>query len=297
MSFSCIASGSFNQGDGRFSFSRNAQCVANSACALAWKFSGQEFSTVSIDTILMSGDVLYRTLRNENSVGEDRFLFPDELPSEFCVGNYKFFVEKNEYVHDALYPMAQEYCELSFHDLSVALQSLMADDSIETGYLFTGLNVTVGFWRSADQMLIFDPHAVNSERRFDSDDSKNLARLFCCGDYYSLASLLLSNSVCDGRERQFSVTRLRFSYTVPISYDKDLFFSRPSQSNTVETDLKLTALVPIVVLSPLKSVFSMPNVVQSKRGAGRPKTIKRGRPKVLETTRDEQVKQAKKRYR
>jgi hypothetical protein len=287
MAFSCLAYGTFHQGDKRFSFSRNAQCVANSACALAWKFLGLEFSSSAIDTILVSGDALYRTLRNEGSAGEDRFLFPDELPSEFIVGNHPVFVERNYYVHDALYPMAPENCDSAFSELSSALQSLMACDSLDTGYLFTGLNVTVGFWRSADRLLVFDPHAVNAERRFDSDSSKNLARLFCCPNYYSLAELLLSNSVCDGRERQFSVTRLRFrGSAAPFS------MSTPISTNILEADPKLTSLVPVVVLSPLKR--SKLNIPELKKGPGRPKKIKRGRPKVLATSKDEQIKQAKK---
>ena len=70
MSFSCVAFGSINQANfDLFNWSRNAQCVANSACALAWKFIGGEFSVSAIDEILMSGDRLYRTLRHEDSVG------------------------------------------------------------------------------------------------------------------------------------------------------------------------------------------------------------------------------------
>jgi hypothetical protein len=294
MGFSCMASGTFHQGDSkRFTFSRNAQCVANSACALAWKYSGLEFSSSSIDTILMSGDALYRTLRDENCIGEDRFLYPDELPSEFVVGNHRVSVERNEYVYDALYPMALKDCDLAISDLSDALQLLMACDSLETGYLFTGLNVTVGFWRSADQMLMFDPHAVNAERRFDSDDSKNFARLFCCKEYHSLAALLLLNSVCDGRERQFSVTRLRFASTNVVSCDLDV--NTPLHS--MLADPKLNFLVPTVVISTLKNIISIPNTAVIKRAPGRPQKTKRGRPKVLKTTRDDQVKQAKKKYR
>ncbi|XP_054281411.1 uncharacterized protein LOC128999079 [Macrosteles quadrilineatus] len=52
----------------------------------------------------------------------------------------------------------------------------------------------------------------------------------------------------------------------------------------------------MVVGSPLRKIQSLPDLQKISKGPGRPKKIKRGRPKVLDTTREEQLKDAKKRY-
>ncbi|KAG8250320.1 hypothetical protein J6590_103997, partial [Homalodisca vitripennis] len=197
MSFSCVVKGSFHQGDEQlFPTSKNAQCTSNSACALVWKALGFEFSSTAIDTILIAA------------------------------------VEENVFVHDALYPVTEEDISESVISLSNVLESLMAVESQNIGFLFTGQTVTVAFWRSQEQLYLFDPHPVNENRTHDlENDINNLARLFQCDTFPALASLLLSNAALDGSVRQFWKT----------------------QENN-------------------------------------------GRPKILKTTREEQVREAKKRY-
>ncbi|KAG8240611.1 hypothetical protein J6590_105359, partial [Homalodisca vitripennis] len=212
MSFSCVAKGSFHQGNEQlFPTSRNSQCTAISACAIAWKTLRLEFSTAAIDTILITGDNIYCTLRDENRMGGNRYLCPDELPSNFVIQGQDFAVVENSFVHDALYPLAEGDMGESIVSLSNVLEYLMAENVQDIGFLFTGQTVTVAFWRSQDQLYLFDPHPVDDNRKHDLDnDNNNLARLFQCESYSALASLLLSNAALDGSVRQFTVTRLRF---------------------------------------------------------------------------------------
>ncbi|KAG8314769.1 hypothetical protein J6590_085178 [Homalodisca vitripennis] len=233
MSFSCVVKGSFHQGDEQlFPTSKNAQCTSNSACALVWKALGFEFSSTAIDTILIAGDCIYRTLRDQNRMGGNRYLCTDELPAEFSIQGQTVAVEENVFVHDALYPVTEEDISESVISLSNVLESLMAVESQNIGFLFTGQTVTVAFWRSQEQLYLFDPHPVNENRTHDlENDINNLARLFQCDTFPALASLLLSNAAPDGSVRQFWKT----------------------QENN-------------------------------------------GRPKILKTTREEQVREAKKRY-
>ncbi|KAG8250388.1 hypothetical protein J6590_102893 [Homalodisca vitripennis] len=303
MSFYCVAKGSFHQGNEQlFPTSKNSQCTAISACALAWKTLRLEFSTAAIDTILITGDRIYNTLRDENRMGGNRYLSPDELPTDFIIHEQSVSVVENSFVHDALYPLAVGDMGDCILSLSNVLEGLMAEDLENTGFLFTGQTVTVAFWRSQGQLYLFDPHPVNEDRVYDlADDQNNLARLFQCENYSALAALLLSNAALDGSVRQFSVTRLRFSmpalsYSEPVQINSDTFEIKPLACNTRskrhnENDFEYTTVknIPKVILSPLKSVIKCKTI-------GRPKKIRRGRPKTLTTTRDEQVREASKRY-
>ncbi|KAG8324140.1 hypothetical protein J6590_099248, partial [Homalodisca vitripennis] len=103
------SSGSFHQGDEQiFPTSKIAQCTANSSCALVWKALGFEFSSTAIDTILIPGDCIYRTLSDQNRMGGNRYLCTDELPGEFSIQGQTVAVEENVFVHDALYPVTEE---------------------------------------------------------------------------------------------------------------------------------------------------------------------------------------------
>ncbi|KAG8324172.1 hypothetical protein J6590_098566 [Homalodisca vitripennis] len=303
MSFYCVAKGSFHQGNEQlFPTSRNSQCTAISACALVWKVLGLGFSTTAIDTILITGDRIYKTLRDENRMGGNRYLSPDELPTDFLIHEHSVSVVENSYVHDALYPLAAGDMDNCILSLSNVLEVLMAEDFENIGFLFTGQTVTVAFWRSQEQLYLFDPHPVNEDRVYDlADDKNNLARLFQCENYSALATLLLSNAALDGSVRQFTVTRLRFgmpalSYSEPVQTNSETFETIPHPFDTrskrhKENDFEYVKAknIPIVISSPLKSVIKC-------RTFGRPKKIRRGRPKTLTTTRDEQVREASKRY-
>ncbi|XP_054260342.1 uncharacterized protein LOC128984992 [Macrosteles quadrilineatus] len=328
MAYTCVASGSFHQGDSRFTYSRNAQCVANSACAIAWKSLGKEFSTFAIDSILLSGDALYRSLRNEGCVGGNRFLFPDEIPHEFTVAGNEVRVDIS-YVYDALYPVTRDLLDDSIAELACELELLFVGATVNVGFLFTGLNVTVGFWHSQDKYFLFDPHAVNEHRQHDiSIRGNNLARLFACDSYISLASLLLCNVVYEANAHQYSITQLKFdSHVASASLDfvfNPVITPLPSLNFTPTPhcpspeflilndsineslsqcpspdflqDPKLNTLYPVVVISPLRKFKSLPNLETPRKGPGRPKKLKRGRPKVLNTTKDEQIAAAKKKY-
>lgn len=266
--FSCVASGTFHQGNTHlFTWTRNVQCVANSACALAWKSLGGDFSTPTIDAILMSGDRLYSSLRNAECTGDNRLLFPDELPPVIRVLEHSVSVLQLTHVHDALYPPAQEYMYDSITSLGNVLEEIMAANQNDIGFLFIGQLVTVAFWRQNDLLYLFDPHAVNEERRFDFfNDDNNLARLFQCDSYLSLASLLLSNAALDGVSRQFTITQLTFGRTAsqvhPMVFDKSQIVipsnqhdQQSSKTNVIShhsyIDPKLH-LKPVVFLSPLK---------------------------------------------
>ncbi|KAG8286288.1 hypothetical protein J6590_063385 [Homalodisca vitripennis] len=200
MSFSCVVKGSFHQGDEQlFPTSKNAQCTSNSACALVCKALGFEFTSTAIDTILIAGDCIYRTLRDQNRMGGNRNLCTDELPGEFSIQGQTVAVEENVFVHDALYPVTEEDISESVISLSNVLESLMAVESQKIGFLFSGQTVTVAFWRSQKQLYLFDPHPVNENRTHDlENDINNLARLFQCDTFPALASLLLSNAALDG---------------------------------------------------------------------------------------------------
>ncbi|KAG8250173.1 hypothetical protein J6590_107329, partial [Homalodisca vitripennis] len=165
MAFYCVAKGSFHQGNEQlFPTSKNSQCTANSACALAWKTLRLEFSTAAIDTILITGDRIYNTLRDENRMGGNRYLCPDELPTDFLIHEQSVSVVENSFVHDALYPLAVGDMGDCILSLANVLEGLMAEDFENIGFLFTGQTVTVAFWRSQEQLYLFDPHPVNENR-------------------------------------------------------------------------------------------------------------------------------------
>ncbi|KAG8281260.1 hypothetical protein J6590_062873 [Homalodisca vitripennis] len=129
-----------------------------------------------------------------------RYLCTDELPGEFSIQGQTVAVEKNVFVHDALYPVTKE----------------------------------------DEQLYLFDPHPVNENRTHGlENDINNLARLFQCDTFPSLASFLLSNAALDGSVRHSAIKPKNF---------------------------------------------------------GRSKKMKHGRPKILKTTREEQVREANKRY-
>ncbi|KAG8302103.1 hypothetical protein J6590_037482 [Homalodisca vitripennis] len=303
MSFCCIAKGSFHQGNEKlFPTSKNSQCTAISACALAWKTLRLGFSTAAIDRILITGDSIYNALRSENRMGGNRYLCPDELPANFVIEGQSVAVAENSFVHDALYPLSPVDMDDCVMSLSNVLQCLMAEDFQNTGFLFTGQTVTVAFWRSQEQLYLFDPHPVNEDRVYDlADDKNNLARLFQCENYLALASLLLSNAALDGSVRQFTVTRLKFglpalSDSVPAQTISSTFDIIPQARDTISKDNKGKDLgnyelkdSPRVILSPVQSVHK-------RKAFGRPKKVCRGRPKLLITTRDEQVREANRRY-
>ncbi|KAG8265803.1 hypothetical protein J6590_086166 [Homalodisca vitripennis] len=301
MSFSCVAKGSFHQGNEQlFPTSKNSQCTAIAACALAWKTLGLEFSTAAIDTILITGDDIYCTLRDENRMGGNQYLCPDELPSNFVIQGQAVTVTENSFVHDALYPHAEQDMVNSIMSLSNVLECLMVGDLQDIGFLFTGQTVTVAFWRSQDQLYLFDPHPVDEFRKHDLDNNNNnLARLFQCESYSALASLLLSNAALDGSVRQFTVTRLRFA-------SPTLSANEPVHLNYLASAIKeITCEIPPKEIeginlgpkskSPVVISSTLTNKTKRK-SIGRPKKIQRGRPKLQRTTRDEQVKEAKRRY-
>ncbi|KAG8319017.1 hypothetical protein J6590_100315 [Homalodisca vitripennis] len=285
-----------------FPTSKNSQCTAISACALAWKTLRLEFSTAAIDTILITGDRIYSTLRDENRMGGNRYLCADELPNDFLIHGQSVSVIENSFVHDALYPLAAGDMGDCILSLSSVLEGLMADDLENIGFLFTGQTVTVAFWRSQEELYLFDPHPVNEDRVYDlADDNNNLARLFQCVNYSGLATLLLSNAAMDGSVRQFTVTRLRFSLPAlsdsePAQTTSPTFDIIPQACDTISKDDKGNDFEnyklkdsPKVILSPVQNV-------NKHKAFGRPKKVRRGRPKILTTTRDEQVKEANRRY-
>ncbi|KAG8325406.1 hypothetical protein J6590_068346 [Homalodisca vitripennis] len=168
MSFYCVAKGSFHQGNEQlFPRSKNTQCTAISACALVWKALGLEFSTAAIDTILITGDGIYNKLWDENRMGGNRYLCPDELPANFVIEGQSVAVAENAFVHDALYPLERADMDDSVMSLSNVLECLMAECRHNIGFLFTGQTVTVAFWRSQEQLYLFDPHPVNEDRVYD----------------------------------------------------------------------------------------------------------------------------------
>ncbi|KAG8246395.1 hypothetical protein J6590_085829 [Homalodisca vitripennis] len=188
--------GSFHQGDEQiFPTSKIAQCTSNSSCALVWKALGFEFSSTAIDTVLIAGDCIYRTLRDQNRMGGNRYLCTDELLGKFPIQGQTVAVDENVFVHDALYPVTEEDVSESVISLSNVLESLMDVESQNIGFLFTGQIVTVAFWRSQEQLNLFDPHPVNENRTNDlENDINHLARLFQCDTSPALASLLLSDA-------------------------------------------------------------------------------------------------------
>jgi hypothetical protein len=269
MSFYCVAAGSFNQGDSRFSdFSSNAQCVANATTALAWKFCGGEFTTSTIDSILLAGDTLYKKSRLENSV-EDRYLFPEDLSREISILGRTLKIEDISFVYNGLYPTSRDSRLSVVKSLAEVLQRVVSENCY---FLFTGQLVTVSIWCSQGHFYLFDSHAVNEVRQRDSNSGKNLARLFTCSSAISLADLLLSNAALGCEGSQFGITEIKFSLPCPSS------------------------LIEVAVIPPIDTAKSQNNSAYSKKGPGRPKKVKRGRPKVLETTREQQIKQAKKKY-
>ncbi|KAG8313779.1 hypothetical protein J6590_107773, partial [Homalodisca vitripennis] len=298
MSFYCVAKGSFHQGNEQlFPRSKNTQCTAISACALVWKALGLEFSTAAIDTILITGDSIYNKLWDENRMGGNRYLCSDELPANFVIEGQSVAVAENTFVHDALYPLERSDMDDCVMSLSNVLECLMAECLQNIGFLFTGQTVTVAFWRSQEQLYLFDPHPVNEERNYDlANENNNLARLFQCESYPGLASLLLSNTAFDGSTRQFTITRMSFY--------------RPPTHNVVQSDSLTSDILPRICNSPPTwDVLDDPKLKKSPRvilspleciikhkAIGRPKKIRRGRPKRLASTRDEQVREAKKNY-
>ncbi|XP_054283292.1 ATP-dependent DNA helicase PIF1-like [Macrosteles quadrilineatus] len=179
MDHSCVAVGSFHQGDLRFTESNNAQCMANSACALAWQVFCGGFSTNAIDEILMAGDRLYNQSRREYNVMH-RYLFPEDLARNFVVANHHVTIEEISNVGDGLYP--RSYAELDdvTTSLTAMLETAMSGDSVDGGFVFTGQLVAVAFWRYQGRLYLFDSHAVNESRRRDIDEVNNKARLFVC---------------------------------------------------------------------------------------------------------------------
>ncbi|XP_054272896.1 uncharacterized protein LOC128993160 [Macrosteles quadrilineatus] len=273
MEFTCVAVGSFHQGDSKFTDSNNSQCVANAACALAWQVFRGGFSTHAVDEILMAGDRLYKNSRLEYNV-VSRYLFPEELAKSFNIEDQHVSVEEISYVHNGLYPTSVDGLDEAVQSLTSVLENIMSADSLDGGFLFTGQLVTVAFWRHRENLYLFDSHAVNNIRRRDVVPDNNKARLFQCGSFTALASLLLANSAFVGGE--YSIMRLKFSIDCT---------NQPIEHAVIDPD-------PI----PPSPTVSDP-ILDGKKGPGRPKKVKRGRPKVLDTTHDEQVQAAKKKYR
>ncbi|KAG8274664.1 hypothetical protein J6590_103067 [Homalodisca vitripennis] len=283
--------GSFHQGNEQlYPTSKNSQCTAISACVLVWKVLCLEFSTTTIDTILITGDRVYNKLRDENRMGGNRYLSPDELPNHFLIHEQSVSVIGKTFLHDVLYPLAAGDMGDCILYLSNVLEGLMAEELMaegfeNIGFLFTGQTVTVAFWRSQEQLYMFDPHPVNEDRVYDvADDKNNLARIFQCENYSALATLLLSNAALDGSMRQFTVTRLRFDmpalgYSEPVQTNSETFEIIPQACNTrskrhKENYFEYTKVtnIPQVILFPLKSVIKCKTI-------GRPMKIRRGRPK------------------
>ncbi|XP_054256904.1 uncharacterized protein LOC128981934 [Macrosteles quadrilineatus] len=269
MDYSCVAAGSFHQGDPRFGESSNAQCTANAACALSWHVFCGGFNTTAIDKILTAGDCLYKKSRREYCV-VGRYLYPEELSRNFDIDDKQICVDDMTHVSNGLYPTCVNGLDEAVKSLTSTLESTMPGDSLDGGFLFTGQLVTVAIWRHREQLYLFDSHAVNETRRRDVDPDKNKARLFVCGSFPTLASLLLVNCAFVGG--QYSIMKLRFSIDFAV--------------RSIERDDNDPQPIP-----PSQTVSS------PKKCPGRPKKVKRGRPKVLETTREEQVNAAKKKYR
>ncbi|KAG8329315.1 hypothetical protein J6590_089602 [Homalodisca vitripennis] len=284
MSYYCVAKGSFHQGNEQlFPTSKNFQCTAIPACALVWEALGLKFCTTAIDTILITGHRIYNTLRDENRIGGNRYLSPDELPTDLLIHEQSISVIENSFVHDALYlPTVGDMgdCILS---LANVLEGLMAEDFENIGFLLTGQTVTVAFWRSQEQLYLFDPHPVNEDR---------------CENYSALTSLLLSNAALDGSVRQFTVSRLK------------VYLPALSDGETVQTISPTFEIKPQTCDTMSKynkgNDFEYPNLKESLKvilervikheAFGRPKKVRCGRPRLLKPTRDEQVREANRRY-
>ncbi|XP_046391588.1 uncharacterized protein LOC124159723 [Ischnura elegans] len=291
--FVCIASGSFSQDNEQlFGWSNNVQCVANSACALAWKFVDGIFTSHSIDSILLSGDRLYKSVRNPRVSGEERLLYPEELPRDFDIFGRRVHIDVSE-VHYGLYPQNDANVDDCVKSLSEVLQELLSTFNRNVGYLFTGQHKTISFWNLNNELFLFDSHAVDCERRHDLENkNNNLARLFQCDSCLSLARLLL----LDGRISQFTVTRLtvsQFEDQLLLHASQSTIYGQTTSTsrNSISVDPKLLFMKPVVLLSRLESLTS-----EKTNRAGRPKKRKRGRPKTLLSSREEQVRESKKKY-
>ncbi|KAI5708509.1 hypothetical protein M8J77_024181 [Diaphorina citri] len=283
MDYICIAAGSFHQGnEDIFGESSNKQCVLNASVALAWRSVGGEFGTASIDAILYTGDILYRTVRTAREEGILIYLEPEEVPRNINILGEDVTIFDILNVHNALWPRTSADVGRSVQELGETLEVLMAEERRDIGFLFTGQCVTVSFWREGGLCYVFDSHPVNERRRHDFEcEERNLARIFKCDSILILARVLLLNAALDGRIRQYSIHQLSFG--------------RPATSSTL-LRAEIAPVVPEPGVVDTVEADDDTSCTASKRRRGRPKKVQRGRPKTLNTTRTEQVRTASKRY-
>ncbi|XP_046389348.1 uncharacterized protein LOC124158205 [Ischnura elegans] len=297
--FSCVASGSFHQGNYElFGWSAGAQCVVNSSCAAAWGLINGTFNTDTINSILFCGNRIYRTLRDDTFRDEERYIYPEELPGVLEVMGNFINVDVSD-VHYGIYPITVRDVEEGVRSLSGVLEGILSVSEHLDAFMFTGELRSITFWHRGDSTFLFDSHGVNYDYRSCSDGR---ASLFKCNTLLALASMLLSNNKFNGRGNQYTITRLRFSrppgnHSFATSSNATASTTENTDNNSrssISQDPKLNIMKPVVLLTRKENIDT--NITETSKQQGRPKKAKRGRPKLLDTTRKEQLIAARKKH-
>ncbi|XP_046407444.1 uncharacterized protein LOC124172080 [Ischnura elegans] len=202
-------------------------------------------------------------------------------------------------VHYGIYPLIISDVDEYVRSLSHVLENLLSQTQNDIAFIFTGRLRSVTFWRRCGNIYLFDSHAVDYDYRTCVDGR---ASLFKCHTYASLASMLLSSNNYSPDENQYTITRLIF--TRPADVSSSAACSQRTigateitgihSRSSITQDPKLLHMKPVVLLFRLDNPLTAPPMTGKRMG--RPKKVKRGRPKVLDTTRDEQLAAAKKKY-
>ncbi|KOB66910.1 putative kinesin heavy chain [Operophtera brumata] len=284
----CIAAGTMNQEDSSLKSGHGLQCVVMSSCGFAYSVvkSQAVFTSMDIDNILCYGNNIYvnSVLRGTSA----RLIEPEELPTLLEVGNYKINVCRPEWKLNGLYASTRTLLNNSIDLLELNLNTIFANNeyaSVNDGFLFTGQSATVSFWRhyntddetrsvhvthpmrSNDVYYLFNSHAIDETGiRSIQNPNTNLARLFKVYGIRNLATLLLKNSVFDGRE--YSIHHIRVE-----SFEE--LHVMPLIGNTLNREQNLYS--KLATSKPIALIEKMPqNEKQTSKNIGRPKKVKRG---------------------
>ncbi|XP_065139046.1 uncharacterized protein [Paramisgurnus dabryanus] len=166
-----LLQGSFHQGDARFGDSRNRQCGAVSLTAvLTSKIKNVlTWTTQDLDGVLVSGTLLYETLRNQGNINDQEamgrhYIAVHELPRRHVLGNTVFYIEYTDSLTGLVnVDVYDEAVSSVVMPLDVALQQtlLSADAFLLTLSANTCAVIKQGSWYA-----FVDSHAVKTETSY-----------------------------------------------------------------------------------------------------------------------------------
>lgn len=158
-------------------------------------------------------------------------------------------------------------------ELTTLLSTLLPNPSSNRSFLITIDGFTLAFWRCENHFFVFDSHAVNEFRKFDDCYERNLARLFQCSGFYSLAKSLLQNTLLDGEPRAHCIEEVIFAFPSSSNVQSQLV-QDIQVHNTSSEDIFVSSILSGPTFLPPEVI--VPVSVATRGRGGRPKKVKRG---------------------